>query len=705
MTESVVERAAEPAGERAEPDVPSPGPDFAPTQPIPARRFFVVEFPARVKNPDRAIACLGGPVKLGQTISASDAFHASREAAIGMAVPSSGLSLASLFPKLALAGPVDPAAGSGPATASAGPGEPRGMRADETPAASATAAATAASGISRRDLPELWVDFTAETIPTEPPNPHLAHWIASNLGSHGLETLRQLRQLFEERPIWLRKSLFGRLPRTDTRLFKQLISLVAYTFTRGPWKFCWVRFGYDPRKDPASRLYQRLELRDWEWRSHRGRGRGRGGAALAATLRAASHRAHSPVDEEMDDRIDAATSSAAEQLASLRHHPARVDDGPGALADGPGAPIDGPGVSTDDQAAPDSQTGGVVAIKGRGSPPAPPTEGPPDALILGPNTPSRQLQSAYQLCDITVESIRELINLSTVVRDTCDARTGWYIEEAYGMITKLCRMRITMGPAFAQETSVRDTLMLFQAAAAAASGAGGDIRASSSAGGLGSSSSSPGMPMTEATSPASGGILGSPADRADIEFPTFDEEEEDDEEEEEEDDDEEDDEEEEENDDDDDEGEEDGAAATTGSFLEPGASADAGARGSLTSGRALAGMGSMSLPAGLSGALWLASQGPPAAVPTDSAQTVSALQAASMAIQAGMPGSTSPVLADAPTFSSVAAAVKAATELGADGEDDDFRPYDVFGDDGDPDEEDSEEEEEDDEDDDSAMIF
>lgn len=36
---------------------------------------------------------------------------------------------------------------------------------------------------------------------------------------------------------------------------------IAYFFMDGPWRCCWVRYGYDPRKDPIARTYQELEIR------------------------------------------------------------------------------------------------------------------------------------------------------------------------------------------------------------------------------------------------------------------------------------------------------------------------------------------------------------------------------------------------------------------------------------------------------------
>lgn len=37
--------------------------------------------------------------------------------------------------------------------------------------------------------------------------------------------------------------------------------MVAYFYNSGPWRMTWVRFGFDPRKDPKARIYQTLDYR------------------------------------------------------------------------------------------------------------------------------------------------------------------------------------------------------------------------------------------------------------------------------------------------------------------------------------------------------------------------------------------------------------------------------------------------------------
>ncbi|CAG8594162.1 8575_t:CDS:2 [Acaulospora morrowiae] len=45
---------------------------------------------------------------------------------------------------------------------------------------------------------------------------------------------------------------------TDARL----LPLVSYWMLNGPWRDCWIRYGYDPRKNKEARFYQLLDIRN-----------------------------------------------------------------------------------------------------------------------------------------------------------------------------------------------------------------------------------------------------------------------------------------------------------------------------------------------------------------------------------------------------------------------------------------------------------
>ncbi|CAK1602835.1 unnamed protein product [Parnassius mnemosyne] len=69
-----------------------------------------------------------------------------------------------------------------------------------------------------------------------------------------------VKKMFEERPIW---SLNLVKYHTKIRLssLKIIMPCLAIYMKDGPWRMLWVRFGYDPRKDPGARIYQTLDFR------------------------------------------------------------------------------------------------------------------------------------------------------------------------------------------------------------------------------------------------------------------------------------------------------------------------------------------------------------------------------------------------------------------------------------------------------------
>ncbi|KAM7279591.1 hypothetical protein ACFE04_006725 [Oxalis oulophora] len=72
-------------------------------------------------------------------------------------------------------------------------------------------------------------------------------------------------KLFEERPIWPKESLFEHLLdkglKFTDHMRKRLLLGLAYNFLNGPFLRFWIKKGYDPRVDPESRIYQRLDFR------------------------------------------------------------------------------------------------------------------------------------------------------------------------------------------------------------------------------------------------------------------------------------------------------------------------------------------------------------------------------------------------------------------------------------------------------------
>uniref|UniRef100_A0A0D3EPP6 Transcription factor IIIC subunit 5 HTH domain-containing protein n=1 Tax=Oryza barthii TaxID=65489 RepID=A0A0D3EPP6_9ORYZ len=72
-------------------------------------------------------------------------------------------------------------------------------------------------------------------------------------------------KMFDERPVWPRQSLYECLIDDGLQIsqsqFKRLLFRAGYYFSTGPFGKFWIRRGYDPRKDPESRMFQRIDFR------------------------------------------------------------------------------------------------------------------------------------------------------------------------------------------------------------------------------------------------------------------------------------------------------------------------------------------------------------------------------------------------------------------------------------------------------------
>nr|CAD1827596.1 unnamed protein product [Ananas comosus var. bracteatus] len=72
-------------------------------------------------------------------------------------------------------------------------------------------------------------------------------------------------KLFEEQPIWPRRSLHEHLlddgMQVSENQLKRLLFRAGYYFSTGPFGRFWIRKGYDPRKDPDSRIFQKVDFR------------------------------------------------------------------------------------------------------------------------------------------------------------------------------------------------------------------------------------------------------------------------------------------------------------------------------------------------------------------------------------------------------------------------------------------------------------
>ncbi|XP_042429995.1 general transcription factor 3C polypeptide 5-like [Zingiber officinale] len=108
--------------------------------------------------------------------------------------------------------------------------------------------------------PCLAISFEIEKIPK------LFNWEA-HISKDTIEWECQfaVSNLFKEKPIWPRWSLYERLRHDGHQVsanhLKRLLFRAGYYFSTGPFGRFWIRKGYDPRIDPESRIFQKVDFR------------------------------------------------------------------------------------------------------------------------------------------------------------------------------------------------------------------------------------------------------------------------------------------------------------------------------------------------------------------------------------------------------------------------------------------------------------
>ncbi|KAI9207693.1 RNA polymerase III transcription factor IIIC subunit-domain-containing protein [Polychytrium aggregatum] len=95
------------------------------------------------------------------------------------------------------------------------------------------------------------------SVLTEPP--------PIDLSSFPKGIVEALRTLFSERPVMTRQAFLNGLSpmfrSLSVAVINKLVCQVAFLCLNGPWQHCWIRYGYDPRKDPQARFYQTIDVR------------------------------------------------------------------------------------------------------------------------------------------------------------------------------------------------------------------------------------------------------------------------------------------------------------------------------------------------------------------------------------------------------------------------------------------------------------
>ncbi|KAI5187066.1 hypothetical protein NEHOM01_1905 [Nematocida homosporus] len=103
-----------------------------------------------------------------------------------------------------------------------------------------------------------------EDDPPIQPTESLCKCIQTLLGPAYTPIKTAMQQLFQQHPIWSIKQIEATcqtdypqlLADTKWTTIKNILPVLAYTHTTGPWKKLWIKYGYNPVHDPKAYRYQ-----------------------------------------------------------------------------------------------------------------------------------------------------------------------------------------------------------------------------------------------------------------------------------------------------------------------------------------------------------------------------------------------------------------------------------------------------------------
>lgn len=95
---------------------------------------------------------------------------------------------------------------------------------------------------------------------SEPPKEH-AKELQELTDPKAIECRKLMEKLFEDRPIWTRRSIEYHLPKEYRPYLKHVIHYVSYVLHSGPWRNAVVKYGIDTRSNPDYRIYQTRRFR------------------------------------------------------------------------------------------------------------------------------------------------------------------------------------------------------------------------------------------------------------------------------------------------------------------------------------------------------------------------------------------------------------------------------------------------------------
>ncbi|XP_077333680.1 general transcription factor 3C polypeptide 5 [Lithobates pipiens] len=237
-------------------------------------------------------------------------------------------------------------------------------------------------GLSRARRPHnaIFVNFEDPDVPAGPHPAALKNWkkLCTNpIDSH---VEQEMIRLFSIRPIWSRNAIKANVSVHPDKL-KLLLPYMAYYMLTGPWRSLWVRFGYDPRKNPEAKMYQVLDFR----------------------IRCGMKYGYAPNEMPVKAKRSTYNYSLPITLKKPVPQPISVQD----------------------------LTQGLAASNIQGSKKIPSNKYKlKDSVYIfqeGSLPPYRQM--FYQLCDIHVESLQEIIKRNDGAETECTERDGWCLPK------------------------------------------------------------------------------------------------------------------------------------------------------------------------------------------------------------------------------------------------------------------------------------
>jgi len=131
------------------------------------------------------------------------------------------------------------------------------------------------AGTAEAQVIRSWVQVHVVRFQKEPPVPTSPpEGAEEQVRDDEVRLVSSMRELFAERPLWIRAPIEERLQErgfnTNVTSMQKAFQCVSYLWSDGPWRGCYSRLGYDPRKErtEAGRM-QVIDFRDRFFRQQR----------------------------------------------------------------------------------------------------------------------------------------------------------------------------------------------------------------------------------------------------------------------------------------------------------------------------------------------------------------------------------------------------------------------------------------------------